>query len=477
VLNAGMKNIKEIEALNQDNPGILVRSLSVNGIAVCIAFIKEITDRDKLIKFIIEPIISCEKKTRLSANYLLKTVLCVDDITIDNDPEKITEYILKGFSVIALSNDRNYLVAGVKTFTKRSIDTPKFETIFRGPKDSFSESIEDNISLIRYRIPDPTLKIDIVEIGKRTRTKVGIAYMEDIVNKEFLKEVQDCLADVTIDGITQSSSIQALFRSSRYTLFPTVDNIEVSEKACANLLDGKIIILLDGGGIVLGIPQTFIEFLDCGEDFYDNIYFSAFVKILRLFSMVITPLASALYVAVVSFAPDILPSNYILTIAMTRATVPFNAFTEALLMEMVSEILREASLRIPRLIGPAISIVGTLVIGQAAVAAKLVSPLMIIIVALSLMCSFTVPNYTIVNPLRLVKFIMLLLTGMFGLFGFILGVLAIGTNLISTSSFGVPYMAPFAPFDLKGIKNFLFSEKINKEKRPKSLKTKDSTIR
>ncbi len=255
-------------------------------------------------------------------------------------------------------------------------------------------------------------------------------------------------------------------------MFPVLGTVERSDRACTNLLGGKIIILVEGGGLALTAPQTFIEYLDSADDYFESSIYNVFVKALRILAMVITLVVSPLYIAIVAYHPDILPPIYILSIAQARATVPFNAFTETLLMEVLAGILREASIRLPKQVGAAVGIVGTIVIGQAAVAAGLVSPLLVIIISLSLMCSFAAPNYSITNALHILKFFLLILSGLLGLFGFVIGTIAISINMISVSSFGVPYLKPFAPFHLQGIFNF-FLGNTGSEKDPKLSKTEN----
>lgn len=472
----GNENIRIIENLEQENMGITVRRLTVNGIEIRIAFINQLTDRSMLINSIIRPILAFEDKTHFCTEVIAKSVLIIDNVLTDNDKENIVPNILKGFSVVALANDANYIVAYTKKVEKRSIEAPEVETVFKGPKDSLTENIDANISLIRYRIKDPGLRINMLEIGRRTKTKVGVIYIDDIVNKTYLDKIKKMLSTIDIDGIMLSGYIPKLISEDRYTLFPVMGTIERSEKACIDLLEGKIIILVEGGGAALAAPQTLLEFLNSSDDYFESSYLNLFIKTLRIVAMMITIGISAVYVTVVAFHPDILPSAYILAIAESRATVPFNALTEAFLMEFIAEILREASFRLPKQIGAAVGIVGTIVIGQAAVTAGLVSPLMVIIVALSLMCSFVAPNQSIINPLRLIKFGVLIITGIFGLFGFVMGILAISINIISTSSFGVPYLVPFAPYNNQGLKKFFLSNIAIIKKRSEFLKSRDKTM-
>jgi len=250
--------------------------------------------------------------------------------------------------------------------------------------------------------------------------------------------------------------------------------VERSDMACGALLEGKTVILTEGSGIGLIAPKTLSEYLWSCEDNYDNKFFGAYSRLLRIFAIFLTLTVTPLYVALVSFRLDVLPADYIIAIASSRATVPFNTFTEALILEGIVEILREAMLRVPKQIGPAIGIVGAIVIGEAAISAGLFSPLLLIIVSLSLLTSFVSPDYTLVNPLRVLKAFMLVLTGVFGVFGFVIGLNMILTNTISTNSLGVPVLAPFSPMNVKDeIKSIFYNKSIVSD-RPNFLNLKNN---
>lgn len=469
------KLIDKMEEFNHLDIGISTRKLSIMNIEIFILYIQHITDKERLSNDIIKPILQNGKHKILSIGEISNSVIYIDDISMDDDENKILDYLLWGNSIIFISNEEQYIIANTLKIEKRAIEPPIIDTTLRGSKDSFTENFDDNMSLIRYRIKDKDLRIDNFTIGKRTKTNVGLIYMKDVTNNKHVIEVTKKLEAINIDGVLESGYIQKFISNNTFNLFPQVGIVERSDTACANILEGKLVIIVEGSNLALVMPKTFIEFLDVGDDHYDNVYLGIFSKILRIVALAISLTLSSLYVAVVSFHPDILPPQYILAIASSRVTVPFNAFIEATLMEFVAEILREASIRLPKQIGPAIGIVGAIVIGQAAVAAGLVSPLMVIIVALSIMCSFVAPDYTIMNPIRILKFFMILITGIFGLFGFVMGFTLIVINLCSITTFGVPYVAPLSPFNLKDLKNYILSDVTLSKKRPKYLNTGDKT--
>lgn len=478
----GMRSMRQtkqfmdkIKAFQQDNLGISIRNISAAGKEIAILYIPQLTDRAMLSHNMIRPILEYDKDEPLTINRMAASVISIDDISIDHNVDKILDYICKGNAILFMTDDKHYIVANTLKIEKRNIESPEIQNSLRAPRDAFTENLEANLSLIRYRIKDTALRIDHYTLGRRTKTDVAVIYIHDIANPKYVNAVKKELQKIHIDGILESGYIQKFIQSNTSKLFPQIGIIERSDAACASILKGKICIIVEGSNLALVMPKTLIEFLDSGDDHYDNLYLAIFTKYLRVLGLVISLTLSSLYVAVVSFHPDILPPQYILALATSRVTVPVNAFLEATLMEIVAEMLREASIRLPKQIGPAIGIVGTIVIGQAAVAAGLVSPLMVIIISLATMSSFASPDYTIMNPIRILKFVMLIITGGFGLFGFMMGFIFITIHLISLTSFDVPYVAPIAPFNLKDLKDYIFSDITLSKKRPGFLNTRDKT--
>lgn len=462
-----------VEKLKNSIAGMLVRSLTIQNKQIYILYIPQITNRNSLSENAIKPLLQYNGQQEITAELVMSSIIYLDDVFSEEDENKITDYIVKGSSIIIVSGCSNYIVANTAQVEKRSIQPPEIEASIRSPRDAFNENLDSNISLIRHRIKDSTLKIDYCIIGRRTKTSVAVIYLKDVANSKHVTEIKNILDGIDVDGVLESGDIQKFISNKNSTLFPQVGISERSDSACANILEGRVCILVDGSNLALVSPKNLIGFLDAGDDHYDNAYMGKFLKGLRFTSVAITLTLSSLYVTVVAFHSDILPAQYILALAASRVQVPVNALTEALLMELVLELLREANLRLPKQIGSSISIVGTIVIGQAAVAAGLVSPLMVIIVALSSMASFAVTDYTIMNPVRLVKFLMIFLCGVFGLFGFIMGLSILLIKITSIENFGIPYTSTIAPFNKKDFKNFTSSNVVTTKERPSFLNTKD----
>ncbi|MDF2881590.1 MAG: spore gernimation protein GerA [Clostridiaceae bacterium] len=465
--------ISKVEEIKNNITGMLVRKLVIKDTQIYILYIPHITNRDSLSENIIKPLLQYNGQQAVTVDLIINSIIYIDDVFSEKDENKITDYIVEGKSVIIISSGSQYIVANTGQVAKRNIQSPEVETSIKSPRDAFNENLDSNLSLIRHRIKDSSLKLDYHTVGIRTKTSVVLIYLEDVANSKYVSDIKKKLDEINIDGVLESGYILKWLSNKNAYLFPQVGISERSDSACASILEGKICILVDGSNLALIAPKNFIGFLDAGDDHYNNNYVGKFLKLLRFSALIISLTLSSLYVVIVAFHPEILPAQYILALAASRVQVPVNAVTEATAMEVIMELLREANLRLPQQIGSSISIVGTIVIGQAAVFAGLVSPLMVIIVALSSMASFVVGDYTVMNPIRLLKFLMIFLSAIFGLYGFIMGLTIIIIKMTSVSSFGIPYTAPLAPFNFKDFKNFIASNVFTNKKRPGFLNPKD----
>jgi spore germination protein KA/spore germination protein len=317
------------------------------------------------------------------------------------------------------------------------------------------------------------MRIKKFEVGVRAKARVAVIYIEDIANDKVVAEIQKRIEGIDVDGIGESGELQAFLLNSRHQLFPNIGLVERSDMAFHSLLEGKVLVLVDGSQIALLAPRTFAEFFYSCDDRYDNKYFGLFARLLRYASLIVALTASSMFVAISAFHTDVLPTNYAITLAETRSKVPFNSLVGVLILEFIVELLREALLRVPKQIGPAIGIVGAIVIGQAAVSAGIFSPLLLIIVSMSLLASFAMPDYSLMNPFRILKLGLILFTGIMGLYGFTLFLVFILAEIVSLDSFGVPYLAPLAPFNLYDFLRTFMQNKTTDSKRPEYLRTKD----
>jgi hypothetical protein len=359
--------------------------------------------------------------------------------------EKLIEGILKGELGMMVDGSTNALLADFKGMEQRNVEEPATEVTIRGPRDGFTENLSINTSLIRRRIRSTRLKFEPIAIGKLSQTDVMIAYIEGLATESLLKEVRARLGRIEIDAILESQYIEEFIEDAPYSPFPQVQNTERPDILTANLLEGRAAILVDNTPFALIVPMTFWNGLQAVEDYYERFWYTSFIRIVRYVLFNIAMYLPSIYVALSTYHPKLIPTTLLISIAAAREGVPFPTIIEALVMEFVFEGLREAGIRLPKAVGSAVSIVGALVVGQAAVQAGIVSAPMVIVVATTGIASFAIPRYNLGTALRLVRFPMLILAGVFGLYGICIGFIALTIHLVNLRSFGVPYFTPVAP--------------------------------
>lgn len=467
-----------------ENTGLKMtqRSVHFEGGYIRLFFIQHLTNRVSLSDLVVKPLINYFRYNTndlrgLKAREVMENVIYTDDNFIESDDDNLQNYILDGMTVLLLSTDDDYIVINLRSVEHRDVSRPEIEYTLRGPKDCFVENLDVNLSLIRYRIKDENLRINFFKVGKRTKTNVAVIYIADVANDNVVRQIQSRIERINVSGISESGELQSFLLSNKNSLFPRMGLVERSDMAYHLLTEGKVLIIVDGSGIALSAPRTFAEYFHSCDDRYDNKYFGMFMRVLRYMALFIAVLSSSLYVGITTFHMDAVPSEYTISLAEMRSRVPFSGLVGALLLEFLMELLREALLRVPKQIGPAVGIVGAIVIGQAATAAGIFSPLLLILVSAALMASFLMPDFSLINPFRILKFLALLFTGIFGFYGLILFISLILINLVSAESFGVPYLAPFAPYNFYDFVRSFINNTTTSPKRPKYLRVKDKKMK
>lgn len=386
--------------------------------------------------------------------------------------------ISSGDAVLLIDGYETALALGTKSWEKRSMESPDQEVVIRGPKEAFTETLRFNTALIRRRIKSSRLKMEKYVLGSITQTDVVMCYIKGLAPEEIVDEVRRRIQAINIDGVLDTGYLEEFMEDHRFTFFPQVEQTERPDRVAAHLLEGRVALMVDGTPWAMVVPTTFPMFWASPEDYYSRYVPASFLRVLRIMAFLLSLLLPALYVATVSFHQEMIPTPLLLTIAASREGIPFPTIVEALMMEVTFELLREAGLRMPRAIGPAISIVGGLVIGDAAVSAGLVSPIMVVIVAFTGICSFITPSYNAGMALRLARFPLLLASAFLGYLGIMICLLLILTHAASMSSFGVPYLAPLTPFNLQDIKDVLVRKPWwAPQKRPHMFSELDSESR
>ena len=375
-------------------------------------------------------------------NFDLENKLPANNIKIIKKDE-IISYVNKGF-VVCLTDDMIFAIEE-KQKLERGITTIESELSLNGPKDSFSESFNTNLGLIRRRIKSEDLWWDEVTLGKSTETKVGILYMNNIVDKDLVEKVKARLNLIDIDGIIDSSYLKDNLENNN-SFFPTISSTERPDKVAMSLLEGKVAIIVDMSSYVLILPNFFIDFFHTVDDYYQKSINVTFIRCIRILAFFISIFIPAYYIAVTTYNQNSIFLSLLLLLKAQRTAVPFPAIVEALFMIISFEILRESDLRMSSTTGSAISILGGLILGDAAVSAGIMSPIMIIVIAISSIAGFVFTSIELVNAIRLYRIIFLLLATVLGVYGIYLGAIYLLYKLITLTSFDKPYLAPFSPF-------------------------------
>ncbi|MDR7077128.1 spore germination protein KA [Neobacillus niacini] len=459
------ENIDYIKKTVGNSSDIVIREFQAgqNGeIKIAVIFTDGLTNSAELQDFVLNTLMFEIRNAELDSMVfdrsnlfnLIKThSLPVSGISDINDFQKLFLNLLSGDSILFIDGCSQAISISLRYWADRGVEEPSSQTVVRGPKDGFTETLRKNTALVRRRIKDPNLWIDTQQIGTKTQTDVAIMYLKGVANDKTVAEVQSRLNQISIDAILESGYIEELIQDETYSPFPTVYNTERPDAVAGAILEGRIAIFVDGTPFVLVVPALFVHFLQASEDYYQRADIATLIRLLRYFSFFLALLTPSLFIAVTTFHQEMLPTQLLISLASQREGVPFPALVEALMMELTFEILREAGVRLPRAVGSSISIVGALVIGQAAVEAGIISASMVIIVSLTAISSFVSPNFNMSISVRILRFLFMLLAASFGLFGIILGLIVMVLHLNSLRSFGVPYLAPFAPFILKDQKD------------------------
>ncbi|MCS7464710.1 spore germination protein [Paenibacillus doosanensis] len=388
--------------------------------------------------------------------FLRDDVLAAGHISVLDSMDSLFDAVLSGDAVVLIDRSPAGLRISVTGGEERSVSEPTQQTVVRGPMEAFTESIRTNTSLIRRKIKDPNLWLECKTIGTVTKTNVCVMFVHGVADERMIDEVRKRLDAIMIDGVLEGGYIEEFIQDKGYTPFPTVYNTERPDTVAAALLEGRAAILVDGTPFVMLVPALFVHFFQSAEDYYQRADISTLLRMIRYLSFFISMLAPSFYIAVTTFHQEMLPTSLLINLAAQREGVPFPAFIEALLMETTYEILREAGVRMPRTVGQAVSIVGTLVIGQAAVEAGVVSAAMVILVSITAISSYVIPAVNMSISVRMIRFLLMGLSATFGLYGILVGILGLVIHLSGLYSFGIPYMSPFGPFILKDQKDSLF---------------------
>lgn len=446
IVNNKEQNLKAIYAAMENTDDLMIQHIENNKeVAFEVLFLSSLADPTLLMK----KAIPLQEGNRLCISFevIVENLSFIDNVKKMDTIDEITDELIQGHTVFLFSKKKVAISVDTFKLNFRSIKEPDNEIFVKGPHDGFNESLSNNISLVRFHLPTPKLKVEYRQLGTLSKHKIAILSLSGIVNQEILEEVHKRIGEIPYESIFGSNYIEEWITDNRRTIFPLIESTERPDRVAAALSEGRVAIITNGTPFVVLAPFVFLQTFQVGEDYYWNYYVSSIVRLLRFFCGFITMFLPAFYVSTTTFHQELIPTALLLSIVQGREPVPFPAIVEALIMEGTFEILREAGVRLPKQVGQAVSIVGALVMGQAGVQAGIVSPIMVIVVSFTGICSFTLPAVSAGYSIRLLRFIILLSGATFGYVGIMTITIMILIHLVSLRSFGIPYLAPLAPLN------------------------------
>lgn len=404
-----------------------------------------------------------------------EALLPVSQIARVNDYKQLLQAVLSGDTGIMVDGNVEALTLGIRGAEKRSVNEPEGEAVVRGPREGFIENIRTNTSMLRRKLRTPRLKMKSLVVGRETNTNIVVAFLEGIADPQVVEEVSQRISNIDIDAILESGYIEELIQDNVYSPFPQLMYSERPDTVAASILEGRVAIFVDGTPMVLIAPATFWMMMQASEDYFERFQMTTLLRWLRYLFLIIALVTPALYVAITTYHQQMLPTTLLLSVAAARESIPFPAIVEALIMEIAFEALREAGIRLPKTVGQAVSILGALVVGQAAVQAGIVSAPMVIVVSLTGIASFTIPHFNAAISLRMLRFPLMIAASILGIYGILVGVLLILGHMANLRSFGVPYLSPLAPMSVGDLKDVLVRVPWSlMEKRPSFLGIRDA---
>lgn len=423
---------KMIKGLFNNSSDIVVRSFETKKGNVCIVGVDGMVEKALLDRDVIKPL------TRITKKDDIPNVIHISQLEVIDIRLNFTTKVLDGNEAIMCQDEEQIYIVDLKSWAQRAIQQPDTEVTVRGPQESFTETLRVNTSMLRRKIKNPNLVIESLRMGKQSKTLLALCYIEGIVNKDVLEELKHRLNKIDTDAILETGYIEQYVEDSPSIPLPTVGSTQKPDVTAAKILEGRIAIICDGTPFVATVPHLFVENLQSAEDYYHRPYLATFLRIIRVIALLIGIFLPGVYVAIATYHPEMIPTSLLESIAAATANIPFPKAFECFMLLIIFEILKESGTRLPRSIGSAVSIVGATVIGQIAVEAGIVGAPMVIVVALTALSSFIIPNLT--EFMTIYRFLILFAASMFGLVGVCPVIMIIMTQLCSIESFGIPYL-------------------------------------
>lgn len=466
------QNMMYVRELFKNAADVVFREFKIGSLNAGLVYIDGMADKTLLNDFLLEPLM--DSGENITPEQLMDKIIAISDMKKINKLSDGVNAVLAGESLVFIDDLGAALTIANRSWPNRGIGEPSGETVIRGSREGFTETIRFNTALVRRRIRDTRLKVEPSQVGVRSKTDMAIMYIDDIVNQDVLEELKTRLKEVNIDAILDSGYIEQFIEDDKTTPFPQIQSTERPDVVAAALYEGRIAIFVDNSPFALIVPAVLAHFFQSPDDYYNRWISGSVVRIIRLFAIVLSLILPASYVAMTSFHTGLIPTKLAYAIAASREGVPFAAYVEALLMEAALAFLIEAIIKLPKPVGSTIGIVGGLIIGQSAVSAGLVSPIMVIVLGLTAITTFLIPNYTVTTAFSYFRVMLILLSSLLGLYGIMLGLIFLLIHLTRIESFGIPYLAPAVNTVMKDLKDLYVRMPLKDFKeRPEFLEPND----
>ena len=439
-----------------------------------IIYVNGITNKDIVDRDILNPLMMhIQEDLNGKANigdYLCKRYISMSNTLVESDLNAVVNYLKRGKTAVLINGATEVIIVDTTGGVQRAVMEPMNETASKGPRDGFIENLEVNISLIRRKVKDKHLNIELFNVGSRLQSDVAVIYINDIVDKQVLEELKKRIESINVDAVLSAGKLEQFIESNTYTVFPQALSTERPDRAVGNLLEGRIIILVEGTPMVLIYPALFMQFFQAVEDYTERTVIASFVRLLRIFAAIIVITLPSFYLTLIKFNVELIPTKFVTPIVQSRVGIALTPFLEILAMELVIEFLREGGLRLPTKIAQTLSLVGGIIIGDTAIQSKMVSPTTLLVVGVTVISTFLIPNYDMSLSIRILRFPMLMLANIMGIFGIAVGWFLILAHLSSLDSLGVPYFE-FHKNDLKD--TFIRAPLWKMNNRPEGIPNQD----
>jgi spore germination protein KA len=463
----------------KNNQDVKIREFVIAGrYRAFITFITGMVDDSLINDSILKPLLITEKLNNFNQNCTLDIILSeiieINVIKKVTDKNEVISEILSGNTILYVDGCDYFISSLTTRFEKRNVDTPQVESVITGPHEGFNETLRTNVTLIRRRILNKNLIVEYMKIGTRNQVLCSVVYMKDIVNPAIVNEVKRRINGIKSDYVDGGEMLTQFIEDHPYSIFPTILTTERPDKTVSHILEGRVAILVEGMPFADIVPITFTSFMHSSDDVFARWQYGTFIRVMRFATLLIAILLPGIYLAVTNFHQEMIPTELLIAIAKSKENVPFPVIVEVVLMEISFELIREAGIRMPGIIGNTLGIIGALILGQAAVQANIVSPVLIIVVSVTGLSNFAIPSYSFAFSIRILRFVFIIAGTLLGFFGITVAWITISCLAFNMKSFGVNFFAPVAPVAKQG-KDYLIRYPVwEQEKRPDYLNTLDT---